>query len=64
MFLLVAGVEFRIVGFFVGKHFEDDLQQSLSEAAQRAGRAHALVSFFPIVGLAQALAFRKQLDQR
>ena len=54
MFLLIAGMEFGVVGRFIADHPEHDLEESLAQAAQRAGVTHALLTFLQVVSLSPA----------
>ena len=61
MLVLVVGVEFRIVWLFIGEHFEDDLEQSLAEAAQSTGVAHTALALGLVVGLPPDGGFAKAI---
>jgi hypothetical protein len=61
MFLLIAGVKFPVVGRLVGDHLEEDFEESLSQTSEGAGMAHALVSFFLVVGLAPDHSFSETI---
>ena len=64
MFLLILGVQFRVVRFAISQHFEDDLEQTLSQAAERAGVAHALFSFLFVIGLRPGTGFAKAVGPK
>ena len=49
--LLVLCVELGVIGFVVGQHFENNFEQTLSQASQGASVAHALFAFLFIIGL-------------
>lgn len=51
MLLLVSGMQFRIVGRLVGDHPEEDFEQSLAQASERAGVTHPCLTFFLIIRL-------------
>ena len=61
MLSLVAGVHFCIVWRLVGDHAEDDFQESLAEAPESTGVAHALLAFVPIIGLPPGAGFAKRV---
>ena len=64
MFLLVARVQLGVVRFFVGNHFEEDLEESLSQTTQGAGMAHALSALLLVVGLPPGGAFAKAIGPK
>src|SRR5262245_8366624 len=52
MFLLITSMEFGVVGLLVANHPANDFEQSLSQASQRTGVAHAITTLFLIIRLA------------
>ena len=61
MFLLVAGMQLSIIRFLFSEHLENDFQQSLSQAPESAGMAHALVALFLIISLPPSAGFAEAI---
>ena len=64
MFLLVASVEFSVVGLLVTDHPVDNFEQPLSEAPQSAGVGHALLALRLIISLAPNARLAKAISPK
>ena len=61
MFLLVAGMKLGVVRRSIFEHAEEDFEQPLPQASQRAGVAHALVAFLLVISVAPGAGFAKTI---
>ena len=61
MLLLVASVQFSIVGLLVQEHAEEDFEQPLAQAPERTGVTHPLLALRLIISLTPSAGFAKTI---